>query len=76
MWQISIGDGCACHDWLVDHKGVRIAIATDHNDEYMVGPDTTTIKKCMAPVVLEENLEKVSKLPTTLAYGLIHRGMG
>ena len=52
VWQISIGDGCACHDWLVhfDHKGVRITVVTDHNGEYMVGPDTTTIKEYTAPV--------------------------
>ena len=52
MWQISIGDGCTCHDWLVhfDHKGVRITVVTDHNGDYMVGPDTMTIKEYTAPV--------------------------
>ena len=52
MWQISIGDGHTCHDWLVhfDHKGVRITVVTNHNGEYMVGPDTMTIKEYTAPV--------------------------
>jgi len=52
MWQISIGNGSTCHDWLVhfDHKGVRITVVTDHNGDYMVGPDTMTIKEYTAPV--------------------------
>eukprot|EP01047_Picozoa_sp_COSAG01_P078899 COSAG01_NODE_14754_length_1413_cov_41.789193_2_plen_167_part_00 len=48
IFETSIGDGHSCHDWLIhfDHKGVRITVVTDHDGNFMGGPDTMTIEEC------------------------------